>query len=55
VNTITIDGIKKQAKKIKKAEIVAHSHALNLAAQRNGYQNFAHAHDVLVKKKAVPA
>ena len=55
MSQITLDGLKRQAKKIKKAEIVSHSHALNLAAQRNGFQNWADAHRQLTQKKAEPA
>lgn len=40
---ITIDRLKRAAKRIKKAEGIQHSKALDRAAQEAGYSNFVHA------------
>ena len=43
----TIGGIKRLAKQLKKAKGVPHSKALDLAAKRAGFDNFAHALNLL--------
>lgn len=40
---ITIDGLKRNAKRIKKTYGIQHARALDRAAQEAGFQNFAHA------------
>ena len=46
----TLDGIKKLAKKIKKAKEVKHTEALELASKQAGFQNFRHARAALEAK-----
>lgn len=43
----TIDGIKRYAKKLKRANGIPHHQALNIAAQAASYANFAHANRCL--------
>lgn len=45
----SVDGIKRLAKHIKREDGVSHSKALNRAARRAGYENFAHASRQLEK------
>jgi hypothetical protein len=49
----TLDGVKRLAKRIKKAEGIQHAHALDKAAQQAGYRNFAHARRQLALR-AIP-
>jgi hypothetical protein len=44
----TIDGIKRLAKQIKRAQNIPHHQALNFAAKQAGYENLRHAHHHLV-------
>lgn len=44
----TIDGIKRLAKQIKRAQNIPHHQALNLAANQAGFENLRHAHRQLV-------
>ena len=52
----SLDGIKRLAKSIKAASGVTHAVALNEAARRAGFENYAHARKALTRKKepAVP-
>ncbi|NCY24864.1 MAG: hypothetical protein EBX37_08340, partial [Alphaproteobacteria bacterium] len=43
----TLDGIKRLASSIKAEQIILHARALDLAAQSAGFQNYAHAGNVL--------
>ncbi len=43
VGPSTVDGIKRLSKAIKRAQAIPHHEALDLAAQRAGYQNLRHA------------
>lgn len=43
----TINGIKRLAKQLKKAHYISHSEALDLAAQKASFENFAHARNRL--------
>ncbi|WFC43204.1 hypothetical protein [Pseudoxanthomonas sp. SE1] len=45
----TLEGIKKLAKKIKKAREITHTAALHEAAKVSGYDNYQHALNVLGK------
>lgn len=54
--TVTLEGIKRQAKRIKRAEQVQHATALDRAAAEAGYSNYAHAHRALSSApRATPA
>lgn len=48
----TIDGLKRRAKRIKKAEGIQHSKALDKAAQEAGFSNFVHARRQLAARAA---
>ena len=43
----TLSGIKSLAKRIKAEQVIPHHKALNVAAQRAGYQNFNHARNTI--------
>lgn len=45
----TLEGIKRTAKRIKKAEGITHTQALEKAAKLAGYQNYRHALNTLNK------
>lgn len=45
----TLESIKRTAKRIKKEQLIAHSHALNVSAQLAGYQNYQHARKQLAR------
>lgn len=49
VGPSTVDGIKRLAKAIKRAQAIPHHEALDLAAQRAGYQNLRHAQGQLTE------
>jgi hypothetical protein len=51
---ITIDGLKRNAKRIKKAEGLQHARALDKAAQEAGFRNFAHARRQLALRSTRP-
>lgn len=46
----TLDGIKKLAKKIGRADGIPHNKALEIASRQAGYENFQHARKQLVKE-----
>lgn len=53
---VTLESIKRQAKRIKRAEQVQHATALDRAAAEAGYSNYAHAHRALSSApRATPA
>lgn len=47
---LTVEALQTQARKIRKNERVSESHSLNLAAQRNGFKDYADAHKQLKQK-----
>ena len=47
IHPSTLGGIKRLAKQIKKANGVPHNEALDLAAKRASFENYAHAHRLL--------
>jgi len=47
VQPSTIGGIKRLAKQLKNANSIPHNKALDIAAQRASFENFAHARNLL--------
>jgi len=52
VKPITLPGIKRAAKAIKRERGISHAEALNAAAQDAGYQNFRHARNSMASDRA---
>lgn len=54
IKPATITGLKSLAKELKRSAGLTHTDALNLAAQKAGFQNYTHAHSTLRRRSARP-